>query len=176
MPAASATPAGGSAGPFLVRMALAISSAAWAGGVPGLRVTPAGVCSRFRVSRSDWVPVAKNWLCSCTWPLTVAPALASAEVTPVTTPPGKPGAVTRTTRCPSSRPLSIWCSPAWAYAWSAAICCLFRLFCAYSASIRFFSASAVFCSPLSTAGFRAVDPTTIPIASARKTATMDTRW
>ena len=78
MPVASATPAGGWVGPFLVRIALAISSPAWACWVPLRRVTPAGVSCRFRVSRSDWVPAVKNWLCSWTWPVTVAPAWLSA--------------------------------------------------------------------------------------------------
>ncbi len=122
------------------------------------------------------MPVAKNWLCSCTWPVTAAPATVRADVTPVTTPPEKPGAVTSTTRWPSSRPFSARCSPAWAYAWAAPSWFCDRRFCAYSASIRFFSAVAVFCSPVSTAGLSAVDPTTMPMARARKTATMDTRW
>ena len=96
-------------------------------------------------------------------------------MTPVTTAPGKPGAVTRTTRWPSSRPFRARCSPAWAYASAAPSWLWYSRFCAYSASTRFFSAVAVFCSVVSTAGLSAVDPTTIPIASARNTATMDTR-
>ena len=114
--------------------------------------------------------------CRFTWPVTVAPAWRSADVMPVTTGPGAPGALTTTTRCPLSRPSSIRASPACATAWSALTCWFSSAFLACVASYWFFICCDVFLSTSIVVPCSSVEPSTIPIARARNTATIETTW
>ncbi len=112
-----------------------------------------------------------------TTPVTVAPASDAAFLTPLVTPSGAPGSVTRTSLCPASRrPLpsssdSDACrkeSAALACAWAASRSVLV-------AASWLLSELDVDLSTLRAPPCNSVDPKTMPIASARNTATMETR-
>lgn len=96
-------------------------------------------------------------------------------MTPLIVPPSAPGAVTRTTRWSVSRLASSSGAADWANAWSLPtwlcsplIFARCELICCSSSREARSKKSSVF-------GFSAVAPTTMPIASARNTATIETR-
>jgi hypothetical protein len=89
---------------------------------------------------------------------------------------GAPGAVTSTTRWPSSRCASSSGDAACANCSSAASWLRLSLPLAISWSICWCSWAAVRSSAAWTDGFSVVEPSTSPIASARKTPTIETRW
>ena len=94
---------------------------------------------------------------------------------PLTTPTGAPGAVMTTTRLPSSRCASSTGSAACANARSPPTSCWSALFSLLAAFSFWLSALDVRSSAVSAAPRSSVEPSTMPTARARKTATMETR-
>ena len=93
---------------LLVRIALPSSLAACCSPVPLPGTTPGAASCCTSWVRNCWLSwlASSSFGCRFTWPVTAAPAWRSADVTPVTTGPGAPGALTSTTRWPLSRPSS----------------------------------------------------------------------
>ncbi len=167
--------------PELLALATSAAASTWAAcccGLPLVSVIPDGVAcwvswsSRLRLLAL----VSANLDDSATWPLTVAPASLSPFLMPLTTLLGAPGVVTMTTRLLSSRCLSSTGSAAWANWWSPWTCCWRALFWLSAASSLALSALEVRSSAEKAAPRSSVEPSTIPTARARKTATMETRW
>jgi hypothetical protein len=119
--------------------------------------------------------VSANLADSATWPLTVAPASVRLVLMPLTTPPGAPGVVTMTTRLLSSRCLTSTGWAAWANWRSPWTCCWRALFWLSAASSLALRALEVRSRAEKAAPRSSVEPSTIPTARARKTATMETR-
>ena len=128
--------------------------------------------------RLSWaVPlVSKNFGCRLICPVTVAPAWIAAAVMPLTTEDCAPGSVTISRRCPVSRLCSMAGSTAWAYISPSVACCwaVSRWLLTWPSSLCSFE--VVLSSKLNAGPCSSVEPSTIPIARARNTATMETRW
>ena len=119
--------------------------------------------------------VSKNFGARLICPVTVAPASIAAVLIPLTTEDWAPGSVTISSRWPVSRSRSTAGSTAWAYSSSSLACCwaVSRWLVTWSSS--FCSFAVVWSRKLYAGPCSSVEPRTIPIASARNTATMETR-
>ena len=151
------------------------SSPCWV--APAVVTVPAGAsCWASAVRLLSVVAlVSKNCWFSPTWPATFAPAWWIAVVSPVTTAPSAPGAVTSTTCSPGSSPPSSRGAAAMTKLASPDSRLACRLFCArrLSAVLRRFVSAR--CRPRVSGPFSAVVPSTMPTARARNTATRETR-
>ena len=107
--------------------------------------------------------------------MTRAPASVAAVLIPLTTEDWAPGSVTISSCWPVSRSCSTAGSTAWAYASSSLACCWAASRWLVAWSSWFCSFAVVWLRKLYVGPCSSVEPRTIPIASARNTATMDTR-
>ena len=120
--------------------------------------------------------VSKNLGCRLISPVTVAPAWTAAVLMPLTTEDWAPGSVTISSRRPVSRSRSTAGSTASAYSSPSVACCWAASRWLLTWPSSFCSFEVVLSSRLNAGPCNSVEPRTIPIASARNTATMETRW
>ena len=128
-------------------------------------------------ARLDWVAPDRSlnfgWI--ATWPVTVAPARAAACLTPEITDDEAPGSVTSTMRSPGSALASSLGSAVVRNCWLVLSSCCATPRSALDWSSWFLSE---FCDVRRTSMVlpcSSVEPSTMPIASARNTATIETR-
>ncbi len=116
-----------------------------------------------------------NFGWSATVPVTVAPAYPAAFSMPLVIPDDAPGSVTRTILFPVSMALSSFGSAVWRNASLALVCCTKPSRCALTADSWLRSELLTVRRPSMVLPCSSVEPSTIPIASARNTATIETR-
>ncbi len=127
--------------------------------------------------RLDWLVPDRSlnfgWI--ATSPVTVAPASAAACLTPEITTDEAPGSVTSTIRSPGSSLASSLGSAVVRNVWSLSTCCLCGVALRVGRSSWFLSEFDDVRSTSMVLPCSSVEPSTMPIASARNTATMETR-